>query len=774
MKLGLLILLCFFLLSVNAQDAYIKGHQEFFELPRESIYVHTNKSIFTAEEYLWYKGYAIDRALGGLSNDVRNIQVFVYDSVGSLVDKSMVLANEGIFFNQIKIDSTYRPGRYYFKAMTNYMNNFKESDAYLQKFEVVDEVIETKKKAKDIEVVIRPEGQEIIYGLNTNLGIKITNNLGIPEQSDLTLLEDDKPIREIKSSASGLAKINFRPVKDKAYKIKVTTSGGFKKLIPIDDIKSNGTSLQLSDLKKYIYLNIECTSFKENENWQLIIFQDQKIISVTIEMNANAKSIALEKDKLFNGLNTIQFLRDGETVLERLYLNKTNDKSDFIGDYDVKKIDKQDSIILSLNFENSKRLMLSASVLPKENITYKSQHTIIKTLRLKPYIDRNDFNSFFYDNTLANSNELDVLLFMSKSRYAINLKSLEPPKLQFERKNGFNQSLSLLSKTKKDDELLIGLESRFNKEFIIELDSSRVFNFQNKYPVIGEEQKYSIITKRRKFKAPELSLKTEVIYNDNHPLLLEELDTLSFSNDTKLSKNKVLANYTNTNELDEVVINASRKNEEEKKAPMIQGTKEEITERVAQQYFKLSVYLRARGFRVDENFGSFSVSNFNPRSINAGTQVGIILDGARLSDASILSNITLDQFESVIINKEGFGQGIFGANGIIKLESRRTQLYENESNGLFTLIKVEKGYKSSVPYKNLNYAFFDNEMFRSLGSIGWFPNIVVRKDSQENNSVELKMVDTGLEEAMIYIEGISEDGQLHSYSIPIKLNNIMN
>ena len=162
MKLILLSLLCFFILSVNAQESYIEKHREYFELPRESIFVHTNKSIFTAEEYLWYKGYAFNRSQEKLSDDVRNVQVFVYDSVGGLVDKSMVLANEGIFFNQIKLDSSYTPGRYYFKAMTNYMNNFKESDAYLQKFEVIDEVKKSKRKAQDIKVIILPEGQEIV------------------------------------------------------------------------------------------------------------------------------------------------------------------------------------------------------------------------------------------------------------------------------------------------------------------------------------------------------------------------------------------------------------------------------------------------------------------------------------------------------------------------------------------------------------------------------------------------------------------------------------
>ena len=776
MKFSSLSLLYFFILSANAQDVFLEKYQDYFELPRESIFVHTNKSVFTAGEHLWYKGYAIDRTNGKLSDNVRNIQVFVYDSIGNLIDKSMVLANKGIFFNQIKIDSTFTPGRYYFKAMTNYMNNFKESDAYFQRFEVIDEVVRSKRKAKDIEVVIRPEGQEIVYGLNTNLGIKITNDIGNPEESTLILLENNIPIKEFTTSKSGLARMNFRPLKNKTYKVEVITKGGFKKIIPIGDIKSKGASLQLINLKEHIYLNIETTSIEKNEKWELFIFQDQKFTSFNIEMNNSEKSIAIEKDKLFDGLNTIQLLKDGKAVLERLYYNKTIDETEFKGDYKLKQVDKQDSIILSLNFTNNSKLMLSASILPKENITYRSQQSIIKTLRLNPYMDNNDFKSFFDYTTLSNLNELDVLLLMSKNLYTTNLELSEPPALQYKRENGFDQTLYLIDKIKKNDELIVGIASRYNKDFSLELDSSRVFFLKNRYPVIGEKLEYSVLNKQGNFKAPKLTLKTRVVFNDQHPILFEELDTLPFLKDISLSKNRIAANFTKTNELKEVIIKAP-KNKEEKIDRLIRGTREEITEDIVNEYLKLSSYLAAKGFRVNENYGAFGevfeVYRLRNRALGLGDigQVGFIVDGARFEDASFLSNARLDQFESISINKDGFGQGFFGQGGIIALESRRKPLYEKDNDGMFTSIDVKEGYNEIKKYTNPNYTSYNSETFKRLGSIAWFPNIVVQGGTQNNNSVDLKVVDTKLKEGIIYIEGISEDGQLHSYSIPIKLNN---
>lgn len=776
MKFSSLSLLFFFILSANAQDVFLEKYKDYFELPRESIFVHTNKSVFTAGEYLWYKGYAIDRTNGKLSDNVRNIQVFVYDSIGNLIDKSMVLANNGIFFNQIKIDSTFTPGRYYFKAMTNYMNNFKESDAYFQKFEVIDEVVRSKKKAQDIEVVIRPEGQEIVYGLNSNLGIKITNDIGNPEESTLILFKNNTPIKEFTTSKLGLARMNFRPLKNKTYKIEVITKGGFKKIIPIEDIKSKGSSLDLINLKRHIYLNIETTSIEEHEKWQLFIFKDQNFILFNIEMNNSEKSIAIEKDKLFVGLNTIQLLKDGKAVLERMFLNETIDETEFKVDYTLKQVDKQDSIILSLNFKNNSKLMLSASILPKENITYRSPQSIIKTLRLNPYIDNNDFKSFFDYTSLSSLNELDVLLLMSKSLYTTDLELSEPPALQYKRENGFDQILYLIDKIKKDDDLIVSMASRFNKDYSLKLDSSKVFFLKNKYPVIGEKLEYTAVNKLGNFKAPKLTLKTRVIFNNQHPVLFEELDTLPFLKDISLSKNRVAANFTKKNELKEVIILAP-KNKEEEIDRFIRGAREEITEDIVNEYLKLSAYLAAKGFRVNENYGAFGevfeVHRLRNRSQGLGDigQVGFILDGTRFKNASFLSNARLDQFESITINKDGFGEGFFGQGGIIALESRKTPLYDKDNGGVFTSIDVKEGYNEIKKYTNPNYTSYTSETFKRLGSIAWFPNIVVQGGTQNNNSVDLKVVDTKLKEGIIYIEGISEDGQLHSYRIPIKLNN---
>lgn len=79
MKLQLLTIFSLFFFYTNAQKSFVEKYEEYFELPRESIYVHTNKSIFINGETIWYKGYAVDRTTNTLNDLVRNVQVSVYD-----------------------------------------------------------------------------------------------------------------------------------------------------------------------------------------------------------------------------------------------------------------------------------------------------------------------------------------------------------------------------------------------------------------------------------------------------------------------------------------------------------------------------------------------------------------------------------------------------------------------------------------------------------------------------------------------------------------------
>lgn len=769
MKLQLLAFFSLFFFYTNAQKSFIEKYKEYFELPRESIYVHTNKSIFINGETIWFKGYAVDRTTNTLNDLVRNVQVSVYDQRGNKIEESMVLASEGIFVNQIKIDSTYEAGRYYLKAMTNYMNNFKESDAYFQTFNVVNEIENERKNPKKLELIVRPEGHSITYGLEANVGIKVINDLGYPEDSEIEIFEDNTVIRSVTANNSGLARVSFIPKKDKLYKVSVKSRNGLRKSVELQDINNKGTSLHLSDTPGHIILKIENTAISNDDDFELVMYQDEEIVSLDIDINKPSQLIAIEKNKLFKGLNTFQLLKNGEGVSERLYYNTINDKTQFDGDIRVSHLQKEDSIRLDFNFNTKEKLNLSASFLDRQNLSNTTNNDIIKALRIKPYVNLEDYRLLFNGFSMKNDKEIDFILSMSKGRFFDNINQSLSPKPSFKRKNGFDQIVYLQQKKSSDDQLLIGLESKFNREIVKEIGGSRTLFLKNQYPVIGEDIQFSIIKKDRKFVGPRIKLVTEVSFKDNHPLKMSEMDTLERYKQIDLPRNRLISNFKGATELDEVVIKAPPK--EINKGISVNGKTEEVTERLYQRFFKLSVYLRTKGYLVNDSPNQFSVSNYYPRSISGDNKLLILLDGTPLVDPGFLSNILLDQFESITIDDTGFGYGIRGANGVIELKSRETPLFEDDFDRPFSKVEIKEGFSNIDRFSVANYTNYDNIVFKSLGAISWKPVLIVNNGENGSEEVNLKIKDTHLKNLIIHIEGISKSGELHSYKIPLDLDN---
>ncbi len=760
-------LLCF--CNFYAQkNAYIEKHEAYFDMPRESLFIHLNKSKFVDQETLWLKGYALDRQNNKLHQNITNVNLGVYNSKGQLKESKMLLANNGIFISQIEIDSTFTPGRYYLKAMTHYMNNFKESDVFIEAFEVVDQIKPLQLPNQELNIKVKAEGQNFVYNLKNKLGIKIENSNGQAVKATIKLLENNHIIKQVNSSNNGLASLNFTPVIGNNYQLNITTAGGFTKTHELKAITSSGFTLQLNKVKDYVYINISGTNDLKNQALTLFVHQESKFITKEFKLENKSKQFAIPQTKLFEGLNTILILKNGQPVIERIYFNKTSDVDEFRGTYSVNSMKNMDSLTVNLNFRNEEQLWLSASVLSKEQITYSTTNTIKKSFRFQPYIKPNSYKMIQSLNRNLSRAEMDIVMLLSESKFTQNIVNFTPPKRNYKRQNGANQVLRLNQKLKKNDVLLLGVATQFNKEFTEYLNDRTVFNYKNRYPITNEIQKFALVTQQRNFVAPDMTLEHKFVFQDQKKINFEDY-VLTFTHQnpkTNISSSRIIANFTNTNELDEVLISTSKKSEKKKKIELVRGDKVEITKDEVKQFFKLSVYLRYKGFNVIDQQGTFSVRTFSQRSISGSNEVTIILDGARLSDTSFLSDIPLNQFESVTINRSGFGEGVFGANGVIKLESRRTALYGGENPDLFTEVKIKDGFAPIKQFKNPNYNFFDKTISKQLNAIAWFPNLII---PQDNTNQSLRILDNELNSIVIFIEGISEEGQLHSYKIPINL-----
>ena len=138
----------------------------------------------------------------------------------------------------------------------------------------------------------------------------------------------------------------------------------------------------------------------------------------------------------------------------------------------------------------------------------------------------------------------------------------------------------------------------------------------------------------------------------------------------------------------------------------------------------------------------------------------IFLDDIPLSNLDYLITLPTSDVEGVLIDKDGFGSGINGANGVIRIYSRRTPLngYNNTKKTFAHTSKANIGFTQPKLFYSPKYTSHTDTLFKNYGTIGWFPNINLK----HNSSIMIKIPDTKTQKLNFYIEGFDNEGNLIS------------
>ncbi|WP_420575019.1 hypothetical protein [Kordia sp.] len=765
------LLLYFFLINTlpifSQQKAIEDEYAAYFTLPREALYVHLNKTTYFQGEEIWFKGYALDQKNQLTSKATTNINVGIYDADGKQVKNTLFQAKDGVAKGNILIDSTYTSGTYYLKAETNWMKNFKENNAFIQKIEVIT-AEEAKKitieKEEQYDFQFLPEGGHMVVDTKNNIGFKVVNEEGKGViASGIIYDESKKEITTFKGNTIGLGKFIFIPETNQKYTAEITLESGKTITQALPKAKEKGISMIVNNPfpdKIIINFNTNAATLAANptKQYKVLVHQNGKLKTIALSFqNTTEKAISIPKKELFKGINTITVFDDANTpILERLFFNdffvkKTN--------LNVSKLNTvNDSILLSINeTQLQSNANLSISVLPELTKSYNPDHNIVSNFYLKPHIKSAVENPQYYFQNMNRKKkyELDILLLTQGwSRY--NWKNI------FEEKpNGFNRFETgiliegTVNRPKSDIDRLFLYATKNHSAQFIELDKNKKFKIANFFLEEGEEIRFSYMTKKGLFRKPSLYLRFSVANGKDkisETTLLENATIQSNSANFQLPENFF---YDDSEQLDAVVINAE-KEKKEKDPILINGKVTQITEVEYARYLNITDFIQNNGYEVSETLGRVAI--FTRRSPKASPVV--YFDGARLSSFNILYNLSTANVEKIIIDKTGLGEGLnAGFGGVIKIYTRRTPLLkQGERDIMYSGGKAPFAFTPTKEYYTPKYASYLNNTFEKYGAISWIPELKLTKSEATN----FKIYDTRTKTITLFIEGISENGEFIS------------
>ncbi|SFR62745.1 hypothetical protein SAMN04488010_1259 [Maribacter stanieri] len=764
------------------KDKFLK----YFELPRETVFLHTNKSTYITNEEIWFKGYVYDRHNSKPFQQSSAIHLGLYNHEGNQLKTYHFRAKDGFFKGNIEVDSVFASGTYYLRASTNWMKNFKEDDSYLQKIVILNE--EPLKKpvaATGYDIQFLPEGGNFIVDAPNVMGVKVTDSNGygvrIVEGSIFDM--NNAQVARFSTSIFGLGKFNFNPKAGMAYVAKLKFSDGSMQTVEIQKAENKGVSFSVKNVDKdrliiSLTTNNATKESIQEEPFYLLIHRDGHAnrIPVTFPKNKLFVSKILNKDILSKGMNILTlFDANGKPIAERLVFNYA-DLLD--GKLNVNKLVVEgDSIKIQLKLQEPFNDLhnLSVSVLPGKTMSYNQQNSIYSAFYLKPYVRGFIENpSYYFKNVTAKKeNNLDLLLMTQGwSKYDWNDIFKGPPNQFYEFENGIDLEGTINSRDiSSTNKLLVSFPD--DRSTYLDILDNR-FLIQKYFPVKGEVLNFALISDNKKLTQPniDLNIRLGVIPTRINTVRKEKVERI-VADTAKEVAVPDLVYADNTISLNEVTVvdNKIKKTVENNVfiPKYLKGKMTEVTEDIEFNFPLISDIIRSRGYYVREelSFGSTDRVIIRTRTVQSfdskrSMPVPVIyLDNVRLTTFDLLYRMPTNEVESFLIDKTGAGEGVRGSAGVIRIYTRRRPRDYDAQFGKDVNVlnyKLKEGFEPVKKFYTPKYNSYLSDEFENFGTIHWAPELKMN----ENGIATFKILNTLQRDIIFYIEGMNANGNLIS------------
>ena len=361
-------------LKTEAQfDSTLKMYNDKFI--QEKVYVHFDKSFYSAGETIWFKAYLLaGNQNTGISN---SFFAELIDLQGNILERKIFPISGPSAYGDFLIPKNFKEKQLIFRGYTTWMLNFdttflftKTIDLY-QPNSLINSSLAT--NINKTELKFFPEGGDLIEGLTSVLAFKATNQSGFPVALAGVIKDNSgKHIDSFKTVHDGMGYIKFLPASNLKYYAEWKDDKDVIQKTELPQVKEDGIVIESSQnsLGQHILI-----SRRENANdrFKVVYLVAQMNSHVVFKARANLSVFRSVKgtihiDSLSTGiLQLTVFDESWQPLAERIsFINKNDRIFKTLVNVELKDTFKRKKNIVEIEIPSDVSANLSVSITDSE------------------------------------------------------------------------------------------------------------------------------------------------------------------------------------------------------------------------------------------------------------------------------------------------------------------------------------------------------------------------------------------------------------------------
>ncbi len=761
-------------------------YSNYFKADREKIYLHLNKTTYLNEETIWFKGYVIEEKNKKPLMTATNIYIDLYDPSGTKIQSELCYRAGGSFEGYIPLRKTTKSGQYYIRAYTSFMNNFAEDESALYPVTILDPMDKAASIASDkpilshLNVQFFPESGVFLENNSNVIAIKITdcNDIPVAIQNGAIMNVKGDVVTHFSTNEKGVGRFDL-PQNDNAPYKAVFKINSSTQSFTLPTPKTSGYTFSINNYtfdKAFVTLKT-VTPVTSQTNLSLLIQQDEKVSlieNLPLKKGTKEDTFTIDNKHFYEGINTVVLLdQNNKKLAERLIFQP------YVITYSsiLSVVEKQKDTIVVKGKSNLPLGSISISIVPEKsvatrNFTSITDSFVFASVLENPVIANTAY--YFTDFSKNKHYELDTYLITQKPKYDAEkiLNTTEPGVNKYESDSGVTIKGTINRPLSKKSNYYVEMSSFYNSiKKQSDINDKNEFIFNN--VIVYDSTSISLtLYNRSTGRSEDIPLAIQILKGQN--LFLKPLPKLlsTCPPDMAVPTTTEFHQLPNFRDLKAIQLSNVSIKKKAKTPPlknvgrynnsMARGYK--ISNGDFATFREVLSFIGGNGFDVIYKNGSVYINNRVMRSLRGNPSPAVFVDDVPLQpDLTMLIGMSLDMVEEIYISKTGYGMGMDGGSGFIRIYTKRYMGTETVKSKAQSYV-IKKAAQAPKDFKNPDYLNYD-EGFVNYGTIAWLPEI--KTDS--NGNFFFVIPDYKQESIRVKIEGIGPNGELISEEKTIRL-----